>query len=69
MSSQPWRAQITRQEIELGIPLDACTPLAGAVSSRAAEALAGAAQPLCFHVASVAFLFAQELHDRRREVP
>lgn len=65
LSSQPWRHRISRQEIDLDIPLDACTPMAGAVASRAAAAIAGAAEPLCFHVAAVAFAFAAELHDRR----
>lgn len=65
MSSQPLRYRITRQEIDLGIPLDACTPMTGRVASRAAAAIAGAAEPLCFHVASATFEFAFELHDRR----
>jgi hypothetical protein len=65
LSSQPWRHRISRQEIDLGIPLDACTPMTGAVSSRAAAAIAGDAPPLCFHVARVAFAFSAELHDRR----
>jgi hypothetical protein len=63
MSSQPLRHRISRQEIALGIPLDACTPMAGMVSSRAAAAIAGTAQPLCFHVASVTFEFSSELHE------
>jgi hypothetical protein len=63
LSSQPLRGRISRQEIDLGIPLDACTPLAGTVSSSAARAIAGASDPLCFHVASVSFTFSSELHD------
>jgi len=69
LSSQPWRNRISRQEIDLGIPLDACVPVAGAVASRAALAIAGDAEPLCFCVARVAFAFAAERHDRRPDVP
>lgn len=65
LSSQPWRTCVSRQEIDLGIALDACTPMAGSVSSRAAAAIAGDAPPLCFHVAAVAFEFSAELHDPR----
>lgn len=64
MSSQPLRARISRQEIDLGIPLDACEPLQGSVRSRAAEALAGEQRPLCFRVAQVNFRFSLEAHDR-----
>ncbi len=67
MSSQPLRGRISRQEIDLGIPLDACRPLAGTVTSRAATAIAGDAVPLCFHVRDVAFNFSRELHDRAAE--
>jgi hypothetical protein len=63
MSTQPLKRRISRQEIDLGIPLDACTPLAGTVSSRAARAIAGDATPLCFHVPSVTFNFSIEAHD------
>lgn len=63
LSSQPWRGRIARQEIDLGIPLDACTPLAGTVRSTAARALAGEREPLCFHVARVSFAFSSERHD------
>ena len=64
MSSQPLRHRISRQEIHLGIPLDACEPLAGSVASRAAAAIAGGREPLCFRVPSVRFVFAVEAHDR-----
>ena len=60
LSTQPWRRTVTRQEIDLGIPLDACEPLEGEVRSRAAEAIVGDARPLCFRVAKVGFLFAEE---------
>ena len=36
MSSQPWYRRVTRQEIELGIPLESCRPLVGEVQSAAA---------------------------------
>lgn len=68
LSTQPWRDRLTRQEIELGIPLDACTPMAGEVSSRAAAAIAGDAEPLCFHVAALTFRFSSERHARRATV-
>ncbi len=63
LSSQPWAGSITRQEIVLGIPLDACEPLEGEVSSRAAEQLTHGAQPLCFRVAKVTFRFDREERD------
>jgi hypothetical protein len=65
LSSQPWHGHVTRQEIHLGIPLESCQPLEGEVRSRAARALAGDAQPLCFRVAEVAFLFDRVEHDPR----
>jgi len=63
MSSQPLRRRISRQEIDLGIPLDACGFLEGTVTSNAARAIGGDAQPLCFHVAAVHFTFSREVHD------
>jgi Uncharacterized conserved protein (COG2071) len=69
LSSQPWRHRISRQEIDLGIPLEACAPLAGQVTSRAATAIAGTAEPLCFHVPSVRFRFSTEAHDHRPAPP
>jgi hypothetical protein len=65
MSSQPWHGWVTRQEINLEIPLDSCEPLEGEVSSRAARAIIGDATPVCFRVASVAFHFSREKRDRR----
>jgi len=65
MSSQPLRGRISRQEIDLGIPLESCTPLEGTVSSSAARAIAGDADPICFHVAQVSFRFSLEAHDSR----
>jgi Uncharacterized conserved protein (COG2071) len=63
MATQPWQGTVSRQEIDLGIPLDACEPLAGEVRSRAARAIAGEAMPLCFRVARVSFLFTGEELD------
>jgi hypothetical protein len=64
MSSQPLKQRISRHEIDLGIPLASCVPYAGTVRSRAAEAIVGEAEPLCFHVPGVAFTFSLEAHDR-----
>jgi hypothetical protein len=64
LATQPLRRRTTRQEIDLGIPLDTCEPLVGTVSSRAARTLVGDAQPLCFRVPESRFLFAGELYDR-----
>jgi hypothetical protein len=63
LSVQPWYRRVTRQEIELGIPLDACEPLAGPVYSPTARALVGDAEPFSFHVARVRFRFERELHE------
>jgi hypothetical protein len=63
MDSQPWQGTISRQEIDLGIPLDACEPLEGEVRSEAARAIVGDAAPLCFRVAGVRFLFTGEEYD------
>jgi hypothetical protein len=65
MSSQPWYGRITRQEIELGIPLEACEPLDGECASRAAQALVGDARPLCFRVPRVTLRFGAEIYDQR----
>jgi hypothetical protein len=64
LTAQPWHAWVTRQEIRLDIPLDACQPLAGDVSSRTARALVGEAEPFSFLVPSVYFRFDAERHDR-----
>jgi hypothetical protein len=63
MSTQPWVPRVTRQEIQLGIPLEDCEPLAGEVVSRAAHGIVGDAKPLCFRVADVKFRFAEEAYD------
>ena len=63
MSSQPLRGRISRQEIDLGIPLDSCTPLEGTVVSRAAHAIVDDTRPVCFHVPNVTFTFSLEAHD------
>lgn len=49
--------RVIRQEIALSIPLESCHPLSGMVTSDAARAIAGDAQPLCFVVDRVAFRF------------
>ena len=69
MASQPLRRRVSRQEIDLGIPLEACEPLSGSVSSRAAEAIVGDAEPVCFYVRSVSFTFSLEAHDARDAAP
>lgn len=63
MDAQPWRARVSRQEIHLGIPLDACERLVGEVRSDAARAIVGDAQPVCFRVPGVAFRFRVEAYD------
>ena len=63
LSAQMWYRRITRQEINLGIPLEACEPVAGRVRSQAAERLVGDAAPVCFRVARVSFRFDREVHD------
>lgn len=63
LSVQPWHGRVTRQEIRLEIPLDACAPLEGRVTSRAASAIVGDAEPFCFHVAGVRFRFDSEASD------
>lgn len=63
MTTEPWRPCTTREEIDLGIPLDACEPLAGTVRSRAAEAVVGDAPAVCFRVARVAFRLRGEERD------
>ncbi len=63
MSTQQWEGQVTRQEIQLGIPLAACEPIAGQVKSRAAETIVGDAQPFCFRVPAVSFRFESEQRD------
>jgi hypothetical protein len=66
MSSQPLRGRVSRQEIDLGIPLDACIPVTGTVRSKTAARIAGEAAPLCFRVPSVSFSFSVEAHDSVR---
>ena len=60
LSTQPWHGRVTRQEIRLEIPLDACRPLEGKVASRAAAAWVKGAEPFCFRVEKVAFRFDSE---------
>jgi len=63
LSSQPWYGQVTRQEISLGIPLEACEPLHGKVVSRTAQQIVGDGEPICFRVTKVNFRFTQEAHE------
>lgn len=66
LSSQPYKARITRQEIHLPIDPADCALLEGTVESEAARAIVGDATPLCFHVAQVSFLFSEEVHEQGR---
>ncbi|MGE0327013.1 MAG: hypothetical protein AB7S68_32120 [Polyangiaceae bacterium] len=67
MSSQPLKKRVSRQEIDLGIPIDACEPMTGSVHSEAARHFlgnsVGLTAPICFRVANVNFSFAIEAHD------
>jgi hypothetical protein len=63
LSTQPYKARLTRQEIELPIALSDCAPLDGEVESAAARAIVGDGKPVCFHVPKVSFLFAEERHE------
>ena len=63
MTTQPWAGTVTRQEIRLDIPINACEPLVGEVRSRAALALVGDAVPFSFRVAAVKFRFDREEQD------
>lgn len=64
LSVQPWHRWVTRQEIRLDIPLDACQPLEGELFSQAARTVVGDAMPFAFRVARVNFRFDEERHDR-----
>jgi hypothetical protein len=64
LTVQPWHAWVTRQEIRLDIPLDACQPLTGDVSSQTIRVLVGDAEPFSFLVPNVDFRFDAECHDR-----
>lgn len=63
MSSQPLRRRVSRQEIHLGIDPARCVPLRGEMRSKAAEAIAGEAVPLCFRVPGLKFRFSVEAYD------
>ncbi|MEO8391966.1 MAG: DUF2071 domain-containing protein [Chloroflexota bacterium] len=64
MSSQTWYQRVTRQEIELGIPLEVCEPLmTTGLVSEAARMLVGDAQTVCFRVPQVTLRFTLEEHD------
>jgi hypothetical protein len=63
MATQELRRRTVRQEIDLGIALDACEPLTGSVASAAARTWVGDATPLCFRVAALNFAFNGEKYD------
>ena len=65
LSFQPWYDRVTRQEIELGIPLESCRRMDGPLESQAARAIVGDARPICFYVPAVTFQFAGEEYDPR----
>jgi uncharacterized protein YqjF (DUF2071 family) len=69
MSTRPAERETVRQEIDLGIPVGSCEPLAGTVKSVAARAIVGDALALCFRVPQVPFHFTGERHDRWPETP
>lgn len=60
ISSQPILNRITYQEIELGIPLTECKPLAGSVLSNVANLISGPATPFCFSAPALTFRFNKE---------
>ncbi|HET6248499.1 MAG TPA: DUF2071 domain-containing protein [Tepidisphaeraceae bacterium] len=60
LAPQPWYARTARQEITLGIPLEACVPLQGTVESKAAAEITGGVEPVCFTIPSVTFRFDRE---------
>lgn len=56
MSTQSWYLQSTRQEIDLGIPLESCQSLSGEVVSNSVTELIGTvSSPVCFRVPKVKF--------------
>ncbi|MGD9789509.1 MAG: DUF2071 domain-containing protein [Phycisphaerales bacterium] len=60
----PESTAVSRQEIVLDIPLEACVPLEGKVESSTARAIVGDARAVCFRVPSVRFRFLGESIDR-----
>jgi hypothetical protein len=63
MDAQVVKGRVSRQEISLGIDPTRCVPLAGTVRSRAAEAIANGAPPLCFRAPAARFRFLLEQYD------
>lgn len=56
MSTQSWYMQSTKQEINLGIPLNSCQPVSGEVVSDSVIRLIGnSSRPVCFRVPNVNF--------------
>jgi hypothetical protein len=60
LAPQPWCGRVLRQEIRLGIPLEACEPLEGTIASAAARGFVGDAAPFAFGVRRVKFVFQGE---------
>jgi hypothetical protein len=73
MSSQPLRRRVSRQEIDLGIPIDQCEPLdVVTIESVAANAIVGdlaKQKAIGFRVPKVSFMFSVEAHDSRPHRP
>jgi hypothetical protein len=63
MSAQPWNDCVVRQEINLNIPLESCKPMRCEIKSKAARAVAGEAEPLCFLVEKLSFRLLGEERD------
>jgi hypothetical protein len=63
MATRAWRKDTVRDEIDLGIPLDTVEPLVGTVDSKAARAIVGDVEPVCFRVPRVAFRMTGEVAD------
>ena len=63
LDSQPWYGQLSRQEIDLQIPLEECQPLAGEVQSIYLSRWVAGVKPVCFLVPKVGFQFAAQQYD------
>ncbi len=63
LATQPHKHAFTRQEIELPIAEESCVPLRGPVTSRAARAIVGDAEPFSFWVPRVPFTFSEEVQE------
>lgn len=63
LATQPHKRAFTRQEIDLPIPEERCVPLRGTVTSVAARAIVGEAEPFSFWVTRVPFTFSEEVQE------